>query len=260
MAAVAQSQAVRIPAWRALLETSMIACRPIRGSNYVQLATVQLGPAQARAAEPSLSLVLAMPRVRTVVFRGFLEPLPSQSATVDEGTDANVSINYRMTTMQFATDFRSEKVTEIQMNANAEVCWWIPSTKEQYRITGLIRPCLAAASQVGIDQYISGESDDEDREKLWQSMSPGARKTFLDDKRAPGMPFLDDDDDDVEIDVKVSAPDSFVLLKFEPSAVDYLNLKSNKRSISTYSNKRSISATTAATADEGGWTMKRINP
>ena len=58
------------------------------------------------------------PRVRTVVFRGF----------------------NALNNLEFITDARSEKVGQIMSTSPAaELCWWFPVTREQFRVEGTIR-------------------------------------------------------------------------------------------------------------------------
>jgi len=74
--------------------------REIRGSNYVQLATV------TESGEP---------RVRTVVMRGML-----------------------LESFKFITDSRSDKVLQLTCQPIAEMCWWFSASSEQYRFRGKI--------------------------------------------------------------------------------------------------------------------------
>ena len=84
--------------WRQRLEKTTARVRRERGSNFVQLSTV----------DPS-----GHPRNRTVVMRGWVG-------------DA----------IKMITDARSSKVEHIQHSPSGEVVWWFPKTREQYRIAG----------------------------------------------------------------------------------------------------------------------------
>merc|ERR1719326_608968 len=84
--------------WRARLDKTVARVRRERGSNYVQLSTV----------DPA-----GHPRCRTVVMRGWVG-------------DA----------IKMITDARSEKVQHIQHSPSAEMVWWFPKSSEQYRLAG----------------------------------------------------------------------------------------------------------------------------
>ena len=83
--------------WRSLIEASIAKSRKIRGSNYVQISTVN------KDGEP---------RCRTVVFRGFLNsanlpkehPMSSENGGHFEG---------KPIVMKMCTDLRSKKVEEV---------------------------------------------------------------------------------------------------------------------------------------------------
>jgi len=83
--------------WRSLLEVSIAKSRKIRGSNYVQISTVN------KEGEP---------RCRTVVFRGFLNGgnLPEDHAmSPQNGGD----FDGKPVVMKMCTDLRSKKVGEV---------------------------------------------------------------------------------------------------------------------------------------------------
>merc|ERR1711962_1330770 len=106
--------------WRSLIEASIAKSRKIRGSNYVQISTVN------KDGEP---------RCRTVVFRGFLHganlpkehPMSSENGGNFEG---------KPVVMKMCTDLRSKKVEEVAHQPISEMVWWFPKTSEQYRIRG----------------------------------------------------------------------------------------------------------------------------
>ena len=98
------------------MEVSSARSRKIRGSNYVQLATVD-----ATTGEP---------RCRTVVFRGF-QKLDSSHTYASE-------LDGMSCIMKMITDNRSDKVGQIMRHPtkSAEMVWWFPKTSEQYRTQG----------------------------------------------------------------------------------------------------------------------------
>ena len=83
--------------WRSLLEVSVAKSRKIRGSNYVQISTVNQD---------------GEPRCRTVVFRGFLNSvnLPEDHAMspINGG-----HFDGKPCVMKMCTDLRSKKVEEV---------------------------------------------------------------------------------------------------------------------------------------------------
>jgi PPOX class probable FMN-dependent enzyme len=86
--------------WRSLITRALHQNRSLVYSRYLQLATVREN---------------GFPANRTVVFRGFLD-------------DTNQ--------LKFITDIRSEKAEQILKQSAAEVCWYFPNTREQFRISG----------------------------------------------------------------------------------------------------------------------------
>merc|ERR1712071_625610 len=83
--------------WRSLLEVSMAKSRKTRGSNYVQISTVN------KDGEP---------RCRTVVFRGFLNSsnLPEDHPMSPQNGGHFDVMNC---VMKMCTDLRSKKVEEV---------------------------------------------------------------------------------------------------------------------------------------------------
>eukprot|EP00879_Flechtneria_rotunda_P021996 GHRR01023198.1.p1 GENE.GHRR01023198.1~~GHRR01023198.1.p1 ORF type:complete len:151 (+),score=27.50 GHRR01023198.1:352-804(+) len=88
--------------WRPMLLKSLDKNHELPYAKFFQLATVR---ANGRPAN------------RTVVFRGFL----------GESDD-----------LTFVTDRRSQKVSEVAANRNVQVCWYFPSSREQYRLSGVL--------------------------------------------------------------------------------------------------------------------------
>eukprot|EP00667_Euglena_gracilis_P019178 EG_transcript_20501 len=179
--------------WRARLDASIARTRQDRGSNYVQLATV----------DPA-----GHPRNRTVVFRGFVAGPAGKSA------------------LKFITDARSEKVAEVAGNPQGEVVWWFPQTTEQYRVAGQLEVvgadhpdadlCLARS-----EQWMSWT--DRSRETMW-GPQPGA--PFNPTSAAAPPPGGRDATGAV-----LQPPDNFLLLLLWPTRVDYLRLTDNFRQV-----------------------------
>ncbi|MBD2562095.1 MULTISPECIES: Npun_F5749 family FMN-dependent PPOX-type flavoprotein [Nostoc] len=165
--------------WRSAIAHALHRNRSLVYARYLQLATVQ---ANGRPAN------------RTLVFRGFLE-------------DTNQ--------LKFITDNRSAKTDQIQQQPWAEVCWYFPNTREQFRITG----CLTLVSNDDSHQDLQLA-----RISIWQELSDAARLQFA--WPHPGKPRV------LELEAfEPPAPDpvqpasNFCLLLLDPVQVDHLELR-----------------------------------
>lgn len=164
--------------WRTTLARSLHRNRALVYARYFQLATVR---ANGRPAN------------RTVVFRGFL-PHCNQIAII--------------------TDRRSPKIPQIEQNAWAEICWYFPKTREQFRLAGLLHI---------IDAQHPNEPWQRAFQATWQRLSEAARAQFYD--IAPGLPIETASVTPEPRSASDEIPESFRLLVFEPQDLDYLNLK-----------------------------------
>ena len=208
--------------WRSLLEATMAETRQIRGSNYVQLSTLEGGE----------------PRCRTIVFRGFLD-LPSDHQLSSNKCDG------LSTTLKMCTDMRSQKAQQYdEANSTTELVWWFPTTSEQYRIRGQLI-------------LVGGDSDDKAlmsaRRELWGNLRDATRESFL-TSVVPGEDYQEETasipkggrDEDGN---PLPPPDTFLLMLLDPTHVDYLRL--------TGEQYRQIDSKTGGTGD---WTSRRVNP
>lgn len=189
------TEAEKNQSWRSLLEVSIAKSRKIRGSNYVQIATVEEGE----------------PRCRTVVFRGFLK-------LEKEHNLANICDD-KSCIMKMCTHLQSKKVAQNAVQPIAEMVWWFPKTSEQYRIRG---PLLL----VGKDA--EDRTLEIARKELWGNLSDPARESFL-GKLVPGESFEEEGasvpaggkDENGKM---LPPPDNFLLMLLDPKDVDYLRL------------------------------------
>ncbi|MFN6535438.1 MAG: Npun_F5749 family FMN-dependent PPOX-type flavoprotein [Nostoc sp. EkiNYC01] len=165
--------------WRGAIAHALHRNRSLVYARYLQLATVQ---ANGRPAN------------RTLVFRGFLE-------------DTNQ--------LKFITDSRSAKADQIQQQPWAEVCWYFPNTREQFRITG----CLTLVDNDDSHQHLKPA-----RISTWQELSDTARlqfawphpgKTRVKEAQAFEPPAPD----------PVQPLPNFCLLLLDPVEVDHLELR-----------------------------------
>ncbi|WP_298913108.1 Npun_F5749 family FMN-dependent PPOX-type flavoprotein [uncultured Nostoc sp.] len=165
--------------WRSAIAHALDCNRSLVYPRYLQLATVQ----------PN-----GRPANRTLVFRNFLE-------------DTNQ--------LKFIIDSRSAKADQIQQQPWAEVCWYFPNTREQFRITG----CLTL---VGNDD--SYQNLQPARISIWQELSDAARLQFA--WPHPGKPRVETPEA-----FAPPAPDpgqplpNFCLLLLDPVQVDHLELQ-----------------------------------
>ncbi|PNH10698.1 hypothetical protein TSOC_002538 [Tetrabaena socialis] len=212
MAALAGAEAIAsagrlVTPWRSHIERSLKKNKHLAYSRYVQLATVRDG----------------RPANRTVVFRGFL----------DQASDA----------LTFVTDSRSRKVQEVAANPAAEVAWYFPATREQYRIAGDLTV---------VDGRTAEGALQEARHRVWSSMSEGGRQQF--GWPHPGRPRAQEEPD------AWSRPapgpqdpplDTFCLVVLQVEEVERLLLFSNER----YEFRKQAGADGAIS-----WTEESINP
>lgn len=198
--------------WYTCLRQSLKKNEKSRDSRYFQVATVT---ADGR------------PTNRTVVYRGFL-PMP------DGRVDENI--------LTFVTDRRSEKVEHLERVPFAEVAWYFPVTREQYRISGKVRVVTEEETEAALDKA---------RTMAWRNMSDPGRQQFL--WPSPGVVRKGDAADEAQynaVDLPTKddpvAP-AFCLCCLEVDRVSLLSLKSNER-VDFYR------------ANDGSWQGVRVNP
>ena len=238
----------KLTPWVARLKTSIACSRSVRGSNYIQIATVC--PESGR------------PRNRTVVFRG-LRKKPESG-----GGDLTVS------QLKMITDTRSEKATHIRSNPACEAVYWFGKSSEQYRIDGDL---------ILVDSSVDDTELQAARLEEWKKLNDPAREQFW--WTAPGEykgppsgvpkggrgkpaaaaaaaaaatePSPGDADDDAAVPVAPPAaavgkilppPATFALLLLQPRLVKYLRLTDN------------LAIQDSPIPVEEGWECTRINP
>jgi pyridoxamine 5'-phosphate oxidase len=184
--------------WRSPLARALHRNRSLIYARYLQLATVRLD---------------GRPANRTVVFRGFRA----------EG-DRLILIS----------DDRSQKQTELRQQPWAEICWYFPKSREQFRILGQV-------------EVVDRLSDDQStRSQTWQGLSDNARSQF-----AWPDPRADRADSEAFAPHPVDSQqplDSFCVLLLEPVEVDHLELRGEPQNRSVYR------------LEAAGWKMRSVNP
>jgi hypothetical protein len=201
--------------WRELIQFSSDGSRHIRGSNYVQLATV----------EPRTNT----PRCRLCVFRGF-QDLPKDHPLSHFVGDMSCI-------MIMTTDDRSEKVRQVLEHPSraAEMVWWFAHSNEQYRIRGE----LIFVGGNGKYEYDNDEHLASARKEQWEKLTDASRESFF-RQEIPGDPVssgvyempVGGRDKDGNI---LAPPDTFLLMLMKPEHVDYLRSTDFYRQVDEFS-------------------------
>jgi PPOX class probable FMN-dependent enzyme len=162
--------------WRSPLARALHRNRALAYARYAQLATVR----------PN-----GHPANRTIVFRGFLP-------------DTNQ--------LRFIVDRRSEKIHQIHTQPWAELCWYFPKTREQFRLSGTLTL---------VPEDDPDESLLKARTRMWQELSDAARSQFA--WAAPRQPKTEPLVS--EVLGAINPHPNFCLLLLEPVEVDHLELR-----------------------------------
>ncbi len=189
--------------WRSAIANALHRNRSLVYARYLQLATLQ---ANGRPAN------------RTLVFRGFLE-------------DTNQ--------LKFITDNRSAKADQIQQQPWAEICWYFPNTREQFRITG----CLNLISSNDFHEVLQPA-----RIAMWQELSDAARLQFA--WPYPGKSRVESPEAFAPSPPNPVQPvPNFCLLLLDPVQVDHLELRGEPQNRWLYCRN-----------DQQEWSSEAINP
>ncbi|MEB3359251.1 MAG: Npun_F5749 family FMN-dependent PPOX-type flavoprotein [Synechococcales bacterium] len=188
--------------WRTPLSRAIHRNRSLPYARYFQLATVRLD---------------GRPANRTVVFRGFRD-------------DSNQ--------LETVTDARSNKFDQILNCPWAEVCWYFPQTREQFRLEGMLTLVQADGSDVDLQQ---------ERRQVWQGLSDSARSQFT--WPHPGKPRAHASEFDTDPPDPDQPLDNFCLLLLDPIRVDHLELRGEPQNRFLYHRD-----------DQGHWQEQAVNP
>ncbi len=184
--------------WRSPLARALHRNRSLIYARYLQLATVRLD---------------GRPANRTVVFRGFREERDR---------------------LVFISDDRSQKQAELRQQPWAEICWYFPKSREQFRILGQVE----VVDRLSADQLA--------RTQVWQGLSDNARAQF-----AWPEPRVSRANPDAFLPQTIDAQqplESFCILLLEPVEVDHLELRGEPQNRSIYR------------LEDTGWDMRSVNP
>ena len=228
--------------WKERIDVSIAKSRKIRGSNFVQLATIDL--------------ITMEPRCRTVVFRGF-QTIPMDhpmARPMKQSNNNNNNINTSCI-MKMITDQRSNKVQE---STACEMVWWFPKSNEQYRIRGNLVFVGPTGTTTTTSTSTMNNSDQDEvfasaRIQQWGNLSESAREQFFWDH--PGKDYDAGDASSTVIvptggrneeGTLLPPPDTFLLMLLLPHYVDYLRLGDNCRLVDQLT--------------DGVWHSKQVNP
>jgi pyridoxamine 5'-phosphate oxidase len=155
-------------------------------------------------------------------------------ATVDaRGGAAARTVVCRRVTAQgdfyLFADARSEKVAQVRENASAEMVFWLPRRREQFRVKGKIT--LAADPAL--------------RSAFWAELSASARAMYL--WPTPGSALDDAAPFPRAVDASHAVPETFAVLLLSPGAIEALDLNAHPHDRRRWER-----------AD--GWVERRLNP
>jgi PPOX class probable FMN-dependent enzyme len=192
-----------LPPWRSPIDRALDRNSSLPQSRYLQLATVDRD---------------LHPHNRTLVFRGWLEP----------GSQ-----------LQFVTDVRSSKAINLLAGASslAEVCWYFPETREQFRLSGTLG--LVTAESIAT-------SDCKARQQVWAQMSDAGRIQF--DWGTPGADRSAPETFNPPQPDPQQPSENFCLLLLNAIEVVHLELRGDPQNCYLY------------TLVDGQWQMRSINP
>lgn len=108
-----------------------------------------------------------------------------------------------------ATDARSEKSGQLQGDRRAELVFWLPTLRLQFRISGETK-------------LIAFPEDEPLRKEIWRELSDQARSLFF--WPTPGVAADSDDAFAEAVSADVAPPRAFEILMVEPKQVDRLSL------------------------------------
>lgn len=179
--------AMTSPIWRQHLRAAQKREGHAAHARWVQLATVNKD---------------GCPRVRTVVFRGWVG-------------DAQLDL---------FSDARSSKFSDLIHQPEAEICWLFPKAKQQYRFRGVI-------------DILRPDNDSDTCHQAWKNLTPRGRAVWT--WPPPGSPFDDQDAFSINVDDTQPLPEHFRILRLAINRAELLDLKGDvhKRLLWTHSNQ-----------------------
>ncbi len=168
--------------------------------------------------------------LRSALAREFGEGKPhiATLATVDRGGSprARTVVCRRVAadgSLCVVSDARSEKNDHVKANPQAEVVFWLPTLREQYRVLGSVRMAGAAATNGGTGGTGGGSGIDPVRLELWRAMSDPARALFF--WPSPGVRRVDPPEAFPQaVPASADVPPTFEVIIVRPKRVEHLQL------------------------------------
>jgi pyridoxamine 5'-phosphate oxidase len=108
------------------------------------------------------------------------------------------------------TDERSEKTTQLRQVNAAEILFWFPARREQYRVKGTI-------------EIVDAPSGSPLREEMWRELSDATRTTFL--WPTPSTPLESQQNFQQSVPADVPPPPNFIVLQMHPTQAERLRLE-----------------------------------
>lgn len=131
------------------------------------------------------------------------------------------------------SDARSEKNEQLKASPNAELCFWLPGRREQFRVGGSVKMWTASSNEPG-------------RAELWKSVSDAVRAMFF--WPSPGAKRLDPPESfRSAVEASKPPPNSFEVLILRPRRVEHLQLSPHP-----HRRRRWMLA--------GNWSAAEVNP
>ncbi|MCG9891299.1 MAG: pyridoxamine 5'-phosphate oxidase family protein [Thermosynechococcaceae cyanobacterium MS004] len=192
-----------LASWRPALARALHLNRALANARYFQLATVR---ADGRPAN------------RTVVFRGFR-------------LDTNQ--------LMIISDRRAQKIAQLQQSPWAEICWYFPKTREQFRLSGRLSRIDQGNAELQHSDYC-------DFCQVWEKLSASAREQFY--WPPPGQPHHESESPLAPPTDQEQPAENFTLLLFDPIEVDHLDLRSHPHVRHRYG------------CEAGQWSVEKLNP
>lgn len=211
------------PIWRQQLVRSLHIHRSKPEAKYFQAASVSNE---------------GLPKLRTMVFRGFLD---------------------QSNTLLAITDIRSEKIAEWQASAFSELHWYFVKSREQYRLSCEVTVLCQRQGQAG-DTVALGKpiQKDVDANSLyceqWHGLSQGAKAGFYCPAPKSSLNNVSEEEGslshsfETRNEQEAGISQYFALVLFAPTSIDYLDLKTSPHT-------RVLHA-----MDEPRWTHNKVNP
>lgn len=133
----------------------------------------------------------------------------------------------------FVSDARSEKNEHLKASPHAEICFWLPGRREQFRVGGSVKVLSASSNEPG-------------RSDMWKSVNDAVRAMFF--WPSPGAKRIDPPESfPSAVEASRPPPASFEVLILRPRRVEHLQL-----SLQPHRRRRWMLA--------GNWSAAEVNP